>query len=127
MRERCCRCEWPRRRTRRRRRARARRASQRAGVLSSWPPPVVQQAPKRRRTARITSVQAGYHGRLGAAPMDVLFPPFRLDLAGERLWRETHEVRLRPKTFAVLRYLAERPGRPVSISELLDAVWPGVA
>src|SRR5262245_16401711 len=59
--------------------------------------------------------------------MELLFPPFRLDLAGERLWRGEREIRLRPKTFAVLRYLAERPGRLVSTAELLSAVWPGIA
>jgi DNA-binding winged helix-turn-helix (wHTH) protein/tetratricopeptide (TPR) repeat protein len=58
--------------------------------------------------------------------MDVLFPPFRLDLAGERLWRGEREIRLRPKTFAVLRYLAERPRHLVSTAELLSAVWPGI-
>ena len=31
-----------------------------------------------------------------------------------------------PKAFAVLRYLAERPGRLVSKQELLDNVWPNV-
>src|SRR5215510_7004046 len=59
--------------------------------------------------------------------MDVLFPPFRLDLKGARLWEGGREIRLRPKTFAVLRYLAERPGRLVSTADLLSAVWPGVA
>src|SRR5262245_50497498 len=59
--------------------------------------------------------------------MDVLFPPFRLDLKGARLWEGGREIRLRPKTFAVLRYLAERPGRLVSTTDLLRAVWPGVA
>jgi DNA-binding winged helix-turn-helix (wHTH) protein/tetratricopeptide (TPR) repeat protein len=59
--------------------------------------------------------------------MEVLFPPFRLDLAGERLWQGEREIRLRPKTFAVLRYLAERPGHLASTAELLGAVWPGVA
>src|SRR5262245_54479700 len=59
--------------------------------------------------------------------MDVLFPPFRLDLTGSRLWQGEREIRLRPKTFAVLRYLAERPGRLVSTTDLLQAIWPGVA
>src|SRR5919197_85229 len=57
----------------------------------------------------------------------VLFPPFRLDLVEERLWQDTRLIPLRPKTFAVLRYLAERPGRLVTNEELLQAVWPGVA
>jgi class 3 adenylate cyclase/DNA-binding winged helix-turn-helix (wHTH) protein len=43
------------------------------------------------------------------------------------LWRENHEVRLRRKTFAVLRYLVERPGELVTKAALLDAVWPDVS
>jgi DNA-binding winged helix-turn-helix (wHTH) protein len=54
----------------------------------------------------------------------LLFPPFRLDVANEQLWREGRVIELRPKTFAVLRYLAERPGRLVTKEEALDAVWP---
>ncbi len=59
--------------------------------------------------------------------MVLSFPPFRLDLVSERLWRGEREIPLRPKTLAVLRYLAERPGRLVSGAELLRAVWPGVS
>src|SRR5262245_28828073 len=33
-------------------------------------------------------------------------------------------ISLRPKTFAVLRYLLQHPGRLVTKDELLDAVWP---
>jgi DNA-binding winged helix-turn-helix (wHTH) protein len=57
-------------------------------------------------------------------PPPLLFPPFRLDVANEQLWHEEHAIELRPKTFAVLRYLAERPGRLVTKEEVLDAVWP---
>jgi DNA-binding winged helix-turn-helix (wHTH) protein/predicted ATPase len=59
--------------------------------------------------------------------MDLSFPPFRLDVGGERLWRDDREIRLRPKTFAVLSYLARQAGRLVSTPELLRAVWPDVA
>jgi DNA-binding winged helix-turn-helix (wHTH) protein/tetratricopeptide (TPR) repeat protein len=52
------------------------------------------------------------------------FGPFRLDAETESLWRAGEEIRLRPKTLAVLRYLAERPGRLVSKDALLEAVWP---
>lgn len=52
-----------------------------------------------------------------------LFPPFRLDVANERLWRGTQEIALRSKTFAVLRYLVEHPGRLINREELLKAVW----
>jgi DNA-binding winged helix-turn-helix (wHTH) protein len=54
---------------------------------------------------------------------DLLFPPFRLDLRAEKLWREDREIALRPKTFTILRYLAEHPERLVRKAELLRAVW----
>jgi DNA-binding winged helix-turn-helix (wHTH) protein/predicted ATPase len=54
---------------------------------------------------------------------DIIFPPFRLDPANEQLWRGDHLVPLRPKTFAVLRCLAEQAGRLVTKEELLKAVW----
>ncbi len=40
------------------------------------------------------------------ATSQIHFPPFRLDLANESVWRGTQETVLRPKTFAVLRYKA---------------------
>jgi TolB-like protein/DNA-binding winged helix-turn-helix (wHTH) protein/Tfp pilus assembly protein PilF len=49
-----------------------------------------------------------------------------LDLAAERLTRGTSEIRLRPKSFQVLRYLVERPGRLVTREELLHEVWADV-
>lgn len=57
----------------------------------------------------------------------LIFPPFRLDLASERLWRGTQPIALRPKTFAVLRYLIEHAGQLLTKATLLDAVWPDIA
>jgi DNA-binding winged helix-turn-helix (wHTH) protein/predicted ATPase len=54
----------------------------------------------------------------------LLFPPFCLDLANQRLWRDAQEIPLRRKTFAVLRYLVEHPDQLVTKAALLDAVWP---
>jgi adenylate cyclase len=54
---------------------------------------------------------------------DFVFPPFRLDLANEQLRRDEQLIALRPKTFAILRYLAENPQRLVTKGELLRAVW----
>jgi predicted ATPase len=54
------------------------------------------------------------------------FSPFRLDLRDQQLWREKRPVELRPKTWELLRHLAERPGCLVSKEELLDAVWQDV-
>lgn len=53
------------------------------------------------------------------------FAPFRLDPVNAQLWREEELVPLRPKPFAVLRYLVENPGRLVTKEELNKAVWPG--
>jgi DNA-binding winged helix-turn-helix (wHTH) protein/predicted ATPase/type II secretory pathway predicted ATPase ExeA len=55
----------------------------------------------------------------------LLFPPFRLDPDNEQLWQDDRLRPLRPKTFAVLRYLAERAGVLVTKEELLHAIWPG--
>src|SRR5262245_50466731 len=57
----------------------------------------------------------------------VTFRHFRFDPSDERLWRGTREIALRPKTFAVLRFLVERAGQLVTKEELLDAVWPDTA
>ena len=56
----------------------------------------------------------------------ISFPPFRLDPVNEQLWRGRQLVALKPKTFAVLRYLLERPQRLVTKDDLLDALWAGV-
>ncbi|NOT58324.1 MAG: AAA family ATPase, partial [Deltaproteobacteria bacterium] len=53
----------------------------------------------------------------------ICFETFRLDLASERLWGGEQPVHLRPKTFAVLRYLVERAGQLVLHEELLENVW----
>lgn len=54
----------------------------------------------------------------------ILFPPFRLDPINERLLRDHEVIPLRPKSFAVLQYLAERPDKLVRKGELIEAVWP---
>src|SRR5262252_1061222 len=46
-----------------------------------------------------------------------------LDLARGALVRSGADVRLRPKSFDVLRQLVERHGQLVTKEELLDAVW----
>ncbi|MEE9146540.1 MAG: AAA family ATPase [Candidatus Tectomicrobia bacterium] len=53
------------------------------------------------------------------------FGPFRLDTTSGRLWRQDDVVPLRPRSLAMLQYLAERPGRLVTKAELLQQVWDG--
>jgi DNA-binding winged helix-turn-helix (wHTH) protein len=55
------------------------------------------------------------------------FPPFRLDLDSERIWRDGQELRLRRKPFAILRHLVHHPDRLVTYAELVEAVWGKVA
>lgn len=55
------------------------------------------------------------------------FSRFRLDLVNEQLWQGEEEIRLRGKTFQVLRYLVARPGQLVTKEALLDGVWREVA
>src|SRR5262245_56301053 len=57
----------------------------------------------------------------------LMFPPFHLDTVNEQLWRDGALVALRPKTFAVLHYLAAHPGRLITQGELLAEVWAGSA
>ena len=54
------------------------------------------------------------------------FPLFRLDTVDQQLWRGSHPVELRKKTFLVLQYLVEHPGRLATKEDLRKAVWPGV-
>ena len=75
---------------------------------------------ERRVRSRVSAGEAGPGGT-------ILFPPFCLDLRAGRLLRGSQPVRLRPKTFAVLRYLVQRAGALVTKDELLDAVWADTA
>src|SRR5262245_7479779 len=58
---------------------------------------------------------------------EIVFPPFRLDPANQRLHCADRVIALRPKTFGVLHYLAERANRLVTKDQLLDGVWPGLS
>ena len=51
------------------------------------------------------------------------FGPYRLESGPDRLWRDSEEIALRPKSLKVLAYLARRPGRLVTKEELREQVW----
>jgi DNA-binding winged helix-turn-helix (wHTH) protein len=53
----------------------------------------------------------------------LVFSTFCLDLDNERLQNGTDVVKLKPKAFAVLRYLVERPRVLVTKDELMNALW----
>jgi hypothetical protein len=50
------------------------------------------------------------------------FGPFCLDVTHSRLWRGEQPMALRPRSLAVLQYLAEHPGRLVTKAELRQQV-----
>jgi len=51
------------------------------------------------------------------------FDGFRLDLTRGCFLRGAEEIKLRPKSFEVLKYLVENNGRLISKDELIHAVW----
>lgn len=53
----------------------------------------------------------------------IFFGPFRMDLAGERLWRDSTPLALTPKGFALLRFLVEHPGQLLTKQDVLEALW----
>ena len=57
-------------------------------------------------------------------PNSYCFESFTLDLNRGCLLHEGREVKLRPKSFEMLRYLVERGGRLVGREELMQAIWP---
>lgn len=61
------------------------------------------------------------------AGSEIVFGAFRIDLAGQRLWHEARPVRLRPKSWAVLRHLVEHPGVLVTKDALHHEIWHDVA
>jgi len=52
------------------------------------------------------------------------FGAFRLDLERGELRRETSEISLEPRVFALLAYLVENAGRLIPREELLEQIWP---
>ncbi len=70
--------------------------------------------------------------RDASAPMQIPEAPLRfgscvVDRKRGCLFLDGSEVKLRPKTFAVLEYLAENSGRLISKDELFAVVWPNLA
>jgi Tol biopolymer transport system component/DNA-binding winged helix-turn-helix (wHTH) protein len=55
------------------------------------------------------------------------FGEFTLDLTRGCLLRGSTEVKLRPKSYEVLRYMAENGGRLIGKDELIEVVWQGMA
>jgi TolB-like protein len=61
------------------------------------------------------------------APRNLRFAGLTLNLARLSVECEDEEIFLRPKSFEVLRYLAENPGRLITKEELIEKVWSGAS
>ena len=55
---------------------------------------------------------------------EIRFDQFALDMSRGSLASAVGEIWLRPKSFAVLRYLVENAGRLISKDEIFTALWP---
>ena len=55
------------------------------------------------------------------------FANFEMDCARRVLIRDGEPLRLKPKTFDLLRELVENRGSVITKDELLTSVWPGTA
>ena len=47
----------------------------------------------------------------------------RLDPAAKRAWRAGTELHLSPKEFALLEFFLRHPGRVLTRSQIIEAVW----
>lgn len=56
--------------------------------------------------------------------MKLIFGSWTLDLERLCLLGPAGEIKLRPKSFEVLRYLVERAGQTITKDELIAAIWP---
>jgi two-component system KDP operon response regulator KdpE len=61
----------------------------------------------------------------GAAPEVLRFPDLEIDLARRAVTQDGREVRLTPTEFAILELLATHAGRPVTLRQIIAAVWKG--
>jgi two-component system KDP operon response regulator KdpE len=64
------------------------------------------------------------HGGAGA-PEVLHFPGLEIDLARRAVTQEGREVRLTPTELAILELLATHAGRPVTLRQIIAAVWKG--
>ena len=55
------------------------------------------------------------------------FPPYRMDLNEQLLWRNRQVVTLRPKTWKLLRFFAEHPQVLIPKDQVVSEVWGSIA
>jgi two-component system KDP operon response regulator KdpE len=73
--------------------------------------------------ARIRSALRRSVASLESGPHKVTLDGAEIDFRERRVTVEGKNVRLTPKEFEVLHYLATHPGKPIPHREILSAVW----
>lgn len=73
--------------------------------------------------ARIRSALRRNVGSLESAPRKLTLEGVEIDFRGRRVTVDGKDVRLAPKEFEVLHYLANHPDKPIPHREILSAVW----
>lgn len=58
---------------------------------------------------------------------ELVFEPFRLDVTNERLLRDGKNIRLTPKAYSLLQYLAGHSDQLITKEVLLKTLWPDVS
>lgn len=61
----------------------------------------------------------------GAAPEVLRFPDLTIDRARRAVVQDGREIRLTPTEFSILDLLAGQAGRPVTLRQIIAAVWKG--
>jgi two-component system, OmpR family, KDP operon response regulator KdpE len=61
----------------------------------------------------------------GAAPEVLRFPDLEIDRARRTVVQNGRDVRLTPTEFAILELLAAQAGKPVTLRQIIAAVWKG--
>lgn len=86
---------------------------------------VVKPYNLRELIARIRSLLRRAYGELAKASQGekIIFGDVVVDLEQLQVTRGDDQVYLTPTEFRMLRYLASRPGRPVTRGNIIDAVW----
>lgn len=73
--------------------------------------------------ARIRSALRRNVASLESGPQKLSLEGVAIDFRERRVTAEGKELRLTPKEFEVLHYLANHPGKPIPHREILSAVW----
>jgi two-component system, OmpR family, alkaline phosphatase synthesis response regulator PhoP len=51
------------------------------------------------------------------------YPPFKLDISAQRMFKDDKELELTPTEFLLMKYFMKCPGKALSRDELLNVIW----